>query len=102
MNLDAAIIKDFSLHNNNNNEFIIEISTGKILNHKLCLRSVHSHPVSRYRPTTTTLFSKGMLPQPIPFIHCFPRIKIKESYWLGSSGREVRGKGTEGRTKEPA
>ena len=43
MNLDAAIIKDFSLHNNNNNEFIIEISTGKILNHKLCLRSVHSH-----------------------------------------------------------
>jgi len=32
-----------------------------------------------------------------PFIHCFPRIKIKESYWLGSSGREVRGKGTEGR-----
>lgn len=78
MNLDAAIIKDFSLHNNNNNEFIIEISTGKILNHKLCLRSVHSHPVSRYRPTSTTLFSKGMLPQaPSAVARPFPVIPQK-------------------------
>jgi len=43
-----------------------------------------------------TIPSPFLRPFP-PFIHCFPRIKIKESYWLGSSGREVRGKGTEGR-----
>lgn len=74
-------------------------NTIKFLILGILLGFLGKHPMSKHNKNRLFLTGAWVLaclpflrPFP-PFIHCFPRIKIKESYWLGSSGREVRGKG---------